>query len=235
MRSVLFVGMSLFGLFSFAQDQDQVQASEDSLSPELAEKVFIYSVSKRYNDFAVTRMALYALLAANPNNYALRDSLALIYLQEKNFVSAALVAQEVVDWVPDNLFATKIVATALEQLGIKDRALGYYEKLSLNETENLNYLYKIAFLQYDLERYEEALISSARIRDKASSPELMLVFPTVDSKGQEISMQLASIRLMGMIEEGRGNKDKAEEHYNAVLTEVPTFEVVRQQLEQLNK
>lgn len=233
MRRILFIGLALCGLFPFAQEQAQNRI--DSVPPELAKKIFIYNASKLYNDPEITKLAIYGLLAENPANYALRDSLALLYLQEQNFASAALVAQEVAELVPGDVFAAQIAATALERLGVKDRALGFYEKLSLNDSENLNYIYKVAFLQYELERYEEAIVSAARMRDIEAASSLMLVFPTPDQQGQQVSMRLAAIRLMGMIEEGKGNKDKAREHYNAILTEMPNFEVIKQQLTELDK
>ncbi len=233
MKKIVFATLFACTLHLSAQNESQSQA--DSTPLELRKKIFIYNASKQYNDLVVNRMALYSLLAENPNNFALRDSLALLYLQQQQYASAALVAQEVADLVPDNMFATEIAATALERLGAKNRALTYYEKLSLNMTNNLNYLYKIAFLQYDLKLYEEALANSLLIQGKEESKETMLVFPTADQQGQEVSMRLACIRLMGMVEELRDNKDKAKQHYEAVLKEVPEFEIVKQQLEDLNK
>jgi len=233
MRNLLFAGLVICSLFSFAQDKQQTD--RDSIPIELAKKIFIYNASKQFNDAVVTRVALYNLLAENPNNFALRDSLALMYLQQQQYASAALVAQEVASVVPENMFATEIAATAFERLGVKNKALNFYEKLSLNDSENLSFLYKMAFLQNDLKLYEEALASAQMIQDKETASEMMLIFPTDDGKGQEVSIKLAAIRLKGMIEESRDNKAKAIEYYNSVLSQSPNFEIVKKQLEDLSK
>lgn len=233
MRRVLFIGLAIFGLFLSAQNEPATVP--DSIPVELAKKIFIYNASKQYNDHVVTRMALYNLLAENPNNIALRDSLALLYFQQKQFASAALISQEVANLAPDDMFATEIAATSLERLGAKDRALVFYERLLLNNSSSLNYLYKVAFLQYDLALHEEALVSAQLIQDNEASAESMVIFPTEDEKGQEVSMKIVAVRLMGMVEELRGNKEKAKEYYHAVLKEMPDFEVVKQQLEKLSE
>ena len=232
MRRLLFATIAISSFF--VSGQDQSTQAPDSIPLELQKKIFMYNASRSYNDALVNRVSLYLLLAENPNNYALRDSLALLYLQQQEFASAALVAQEVADFVPNNMYATQIAANALERLGVKDRALGYYERLSLNDTDNVNFLYKIGFLQYDLKLFEEAITTAKRLSEKEEAKNVKLVFPTKDEQGQEVSLRLAAVRLMGMVEESRDDKQKAKEHYEMVLKEMPTFEVVKQQLDGLN-
>ena len=231
MRKLLFAALMVSGFLATSQNLEQPAA--DSIPLELQKKIFMYNASRSYNDALVNRVSLYLLLAENPNNYALRDSLAFLYLQQQEFASAALVAQEVADLVPGDMFAAQIAANSLERLGVKDRALGYYERLSLNESDNLNYLYKIGFLQYDLKLYEEAITTAKRLSEKEGAENVQLVFPTADEQGQEVSLRLAAIRLMGMVEEVRGDKEKAGEYYKAVLKEMPGFEVAKQQLDGL--
>ena len=84
------------------QAQEEEAVVPDSIPVELAKKIFVYNASKQFSDPIIQRMALYDLLAENPNNYSLRDSLALLYLQQQQFASAALVAQEVAQVVPDD-------------------------------------------------------------------------------------------------------------------------------------
>ncbi|MCP4456884.1 MAG: hypothetical protein GY816_02485 [Cytophagales bacterium] len=233
MREILFIVLVIGGLF--AKAQDQTQQPVDSIPLELQKKIFIYNASRQYNDPVVNRMALYNLLAENPNNYALRDSLAILYLQQQEFASAALVAQEVASVIPDNMFATEIAATAFERLGVKNRALSFYEILYLNDSDNLGFLYKIAFLQYDLKLVEEAMASAIQIESKEMASETMLIFPTADKNGQEVSMKLGAARLKGMVEELRDDREKAKEYYEEVLRQMPEFEVVKQQLVDLDK
>jgi len=211
----------------------QVNPSIDTV--ELAKKIFIYNASKQYNDPTITRMALYSLLAENPNNVSLRDSLALLYFEQQQYASAALVAQEVVGAVPSDMFAAEIAAISFERLGVKNKALGFYEKLYLDNTDDLNTLYKMGFIKYDLKLYEEASLTAEQLLTHKLTKETKLIFPTADGKGQEVSMEMAAIRLKGMIAAAKGDKVKAKEHFNQVLKAVPTFELIKQQLAELDK
>jgi len=203
-------------------------------SSRLAKKIYIYNASKQYNDPVITRMAIYSLLSENPNNLALRDSLALMYYEQQQFASAALVAKENVQVAPDNLFSTEIAARSFDRLGVKNRALNYYEKLYLNDSDNISHLYRMAFLQHDLKLHEEAMSSTDLLMEHKLAGEATLVFPTEDQKGQEISMELAAMRLKGMIEASKGNTDKAKEYYKQILEKKPDFQIVKQQLDDLS-
>jgi tetratricopeptide (TPR) repeat protein len=231
MKKVLLVIITLcsFGLNA----QDAKTQRPDSIPADLAKKIFVYNASKQYNDPVVTRVAIYNLLAENPNNIQLWDSLALVYFEQQQYASAALVAQEVATAVPSDMFATEIAAVCFERLGVKNKALGFYEKLYLDDTNDINTLYKMAFLQNDLKLHEEAINSTDQLLANPKSKEIKLVFPTADGKGQEVSMELATLRLKGMIEGSRNDKAKAKEYYNRVLKASPTFELVKKQLEEL--
>lgn len=233
MKNVLILIAVLVGFSSVAQEKKA--SPMDSIPAELAKKIFVYNAARQYNDPVVARMAIYNLLAENPNNVQLWDSLALVYFEQQQYASAALVAQEVATAVPSDMFATEIAAISFERLGVKNKALGYFEKLYLDDTDDINTLYKMAFLQNDLKLFEESLNSADQLLANPKSKEIKLVFPTADGKGQEITMELAVIRLKGMVEENRSNVAKAKEYYNQVLKSNPEFEVVKKQLEELDK
>jgi tetratricopeptide (TPR) repeat protein len=207
----------------------------DSIPIEFAKKAYIYNLAKYYNDISVAKMALYSLLSEDPANIQLRDSLALLYFEVQQFASAALVAQDVVMMDPKNMFATEIAAASLDRLGAKDKALAYYETLYLSNVEDIGTLYRIGFIQLDLKRFTEAMVSADQLFNHPRSKEEKLLFPTTDQKGQEITMQVGALRMKGLIEEAKGNKPKAREYYNEVLKMVPNFELVKKQLADLNK
>jgi tetratricopeptide (TPR) repeat protein len=180
-------------------------------------------------------VALYNLLAENPNNISLRDSLALIYFEQQQYASAALVAQQVVEVMPNDMFAVEIAAICFETLGVPSKALKYYQKLYLNNTDNIELLYQMTFLQIELGLNEEAMASAETLSNHPRSEESTLIFPTESGGGQEVNMKLAAIRLKGIIEEERGNSDKAKEFYANVLSQMPDFYVVQTQLDELNQ
>lgn len=214
--------------------QSLEMAPGDSIPWELRKQSFIYNTAVQFSDPLIARVALYNLLAENPGNVALYDSLAISYLQYNQNASAALVAQQALRINPNDMFAVEIAAASLDQLGAKDRALSNYEKLYLNN-QDINTLYKISFLQFELQRYAESSTSLDIIIGDPSSKETKIVFPTTDRVGQDVALDVAAYRVKAMIEEAKGNKELAQEKYLEVLKMQPGFQVVQQQLRELSK
>lgn len=220
------------GYSSFAQEREK--APGDSIPWELRKQAFIYNTAKIFNDATVQRVALYNLMAENPGNVALYDSLALIYLQYNQNASAALVAQQALEINPNDMFAVEIAAMGLDKLGAKDRSLTYYEKLYLNNGD-INTLYKISFMQYELNRFAEANTSLDIIIGNPESKEVEIGFPTANGQGQSVTLEVAAHRVKAMIEEAKGNTEEAKAKYLEVLEKKPGFEIVQQQLRNLTK
>lgn len=216
-----------------AQDEAQAQA-QDSIPFELRRQAYIYNLGKKYNDPTIARMALYNILSTNPNSTPLMDSLALLYFDYQQYASAALVAQDAMKINPNDLFATEIAAVSFDQLGVKNRAVDNYEKLYLANND-LGTLYRVAFLQYELKRYGEAINNADNIIKAPESEELKLVFQKSKNENQEVSLKASTIRLKAMIAEAQGNKAEAKELYQKVLELEPEFAVVKQQLAELEK
>ena len=226
--------LCLVGAVQFAFSQSGEMAEGDSIPWEIRKQSFIYNTAKLFNDPAVTKMALYNLISENPANPALYDSLALIYLQYQQFASAALVAQQSIKLNNQNMFATEVAATSLDNLGAKDKAIPYYEALYLSNND-INTLYKIAFLQMEVERYGESVTSIDIIMGNEESKESFIVFPTEDGKGQEVPLNVCAHRIKAMIEEKKGNEDEAKKLYLATLEMYPGFQVVQSQLQSVGK
>ena len=214
--------------------QSQEVAPGDSIPWELRKQSFIYNAAKGFNDPSIVKMAIYNLIAENPSNVVLYDSLALIYLEYNENVSAALVAQQALRLNPKNNFATEIAAVSFENLGVNDKALSYYEKLYLSNS-NIFTLYKMSFLQMGLERYAESENSLNIIIGDPQAKEVTVTFPTVDQVGQEVSLEIAAHRVKAMIEESKGNIEVAKEKYLEVLEMKPDLQIVQQQLRALTK
>lgn len=218
-----------------AQDRsDSVSQDSISIPMELRKQAYIYSIAKKYNDPAVARMALYNLLASNPGSSAILDSLALIYYEYQQYASAALVSQDALTLNPNDLFATELAAVAFDNLGVKHRAITHYEKLYL-ANNNLETLYKIAFLQFDLKRYSEALNNADAIINSPKSEEIKLLFPKDENTNQEISMKASALRLKGMIEADKGNNELAKENFQKALEIAPDFQILKEQLQALDQ
>ena len=76
----IIIAISILGCLpclTFAQDNIE----RDTLVPiEVQRQIFVYGAAKKYNDNLIQLSTLYNLLAYNPNNSAILDSIALVYL-----------------------------------------------------------------------------------------------------------------------------------------------------------
>lgn len=223
----------LTALMVLAQEQPQQSVPVDSLPFDVQKQAFIYSTAERYSDPVISRMALYNLLAYNPANTAIMDSLALSYIDYQQYASAVLVAQDALRINPNDMLATEIAAVAFENLGLADRAVTYYETLNLNKPD-INVLYKIGFLQLQLKRLSEARTNCDILIADAEVAKATLLFQKNQSENQEISMLAGIYRLKAMIEEEAGNTAEAKVNYNKALEIAPDFAIAKLQLEKLN-
>lgn len=234
MKYIMTLAIVFAGLVASAQNGTQ-KTRQDSIPWEMRKNAFIYTAAKQYNDPAVARMALYNLIAENPGNPALYDTLALWYYEYNQLASAALVASDAMRIDPNDLFAAEVAALSFEGLGVNARAVENYEKLYLANND-LGTLYKVAFLQMNLKRYGEALNNVQVIIDSPKSEEQKLIFPIDDKNNtQQVPLKVAAIRLKGMIEQDRGNTALAKELYQKALDMQPDFAVLKQQMAELDK
>ena len=228
---VLMTGMFFYGMAGHAQSVEV--APGDSLPWEFRKQSFIYNTAKYFQDKEVVKMALYNLISENPQNPSLYDSLALLYFNAGQNLSAALVADQSLNLQPENPFALRVAAISYDNVGVKDKALSRYEKLYLLQTD-VNIMYTMAFLQLNLQRLKEASVSIDIVINDPDATRFKRNFPTSDKKGQEVSLQTAAYRMKAMIEERKQNKEGAKELYKKALELSPGFEVVIQQLQLLS-
>lgn len=231
-KIVVYLNLCLAVLLVTGQSQEI--APGDSVPWEIRKQSLIYNAALSFNDPAVAKMALYNLIAENPGNPTLYDSLARLYHDYNEPVSAALVAQQAMALNPNDMYATEIAAESFNKLGAKDKALGFYEKLYLNGS-NITVLYKMSFVQMELQRFAEANTSLDIVIGDPTSKENTIIFPTIDQLGQEVSLDIAAHRVKAMIEEAKGNVEEAKVKYLKVLEMKPGFQVVQQQLRELTK
>ena len=230
MKKGLFIIALLLTNFAFSQIEDAAKKAD---SVEFDRQFLIYQLSKKYNDFSMAKNALYNMLSIAPNNFAILDSIVMIYYDFQQYTSAALISQDIVQIKPDDMLATEIAAISFDNLGVKNRALPYYEKLYLDRND-MNILYRMAFLQYELKRYNEANASVDILIETDETKEMQILFPINQEKNQQVSLLAAGYRLKGMIAQDQGNTEEAKKFFNQALTAAPDFVIVKQQLEKLN-
>jgi len=231
MRKLLILSLAIASILNVLNAQDT--SVNDSLPPiDMQRQMFIYSLAKKYNDPLLAKNALYNILAQNPGNTTVMDSLAVLYYQGQNYVPAALISQDILKLNPNDLLATEIGAYSFENLGVYAKAIPLYEKMYLSNN-NIELLYQIAFLQMNAKRYEEATLNIETLLADPQVEKRPLLFSLKDGRNQQVPMNAAVYRLKGMLEEDRGNTSEAKAAYEKALEITPTFESVKELLSEL--
>jgi tetratricopeptide (TPR) repeat protein len=206
--------------------QTEAQPQIDPLTLHYARK---YSLATQWNDYATAKDALYDLIVENPGNDSLIFSLAYYYYENQQFASALLISQELLKRQPKSAQYLEMAAVSAEQLGVNEKALQNYESLFLL-TNNISTLYKMAFLQYGLKRYDETLINSDIILGKPDAEIPKVYFNDATNKQKEYSMKVPILTLKGLVSLDKGDKAGAKKFFDQALAIAPDFALAKENL-----
>ena len=227
-------------LLAFSASVLNAQTANDSI-PKLDPKTknalnaidqFNYQMALRYNDRAMAKTKLYDLIARNPENLRYMEALSSLYFDAGQVASAALVALDILQVNDKNVGALEIAAYSLEQLGALDRALPHYESLYLLTGDNFS-LYKSAYIQYSLKRYEEAL-NSVNMMVKNAKPDDKIGFTVSETETQEVGIKAAALNLKGLIYLDQNSKAEAKAAFTEAIQLEPNFSQAKENLAKTN-
>lgn len=234
MKNILFTLLTIsLGLGSYtasAQEADSLSFIDVDVRKNMA----IYTLANQFNDPAVARMALYNILFFSNDQSSVLDSLALMYYDMNRLTSVALVTRENLKINPNNEVALELGAIALSQLGAKDQALDNYEKLFLKNNDSRT-LYQVAFLQYELKRFEESGTSVDILLKREDIDEMKMAFVKLDQTQQEVSMRAALLNLKGLLAQEKADIEGAKSYFLEALKVAPGFEVAQANLSKAGK
>ncbi len=225
-----------FILFSIAlsvNGQDST-AVKDSRPPLYYLYQNNFNLANRYNDGAAAKEALYSMINMDPANDSLRFTLAYFYFEAQQYPSAILVCMDVLQLNPKHTGALEMSAISYENIGLKEKALTNYEQL-YNYTDDLEALYKLTFVQYDLKRYIECLVNIEILLEKEEIDERTMVFQLEDEAQKEFSFRVAVLNLRGLVKKDQGDIAGAKEDWQQALEIAPDFAYAKNNLAELNK
>lgn len=191
-----------------------------------------YAMAMRWNDDQVAKDALYDMIVENPKNDSLIFALAYLYYENQQYAPTMLVAQELLARDAKNLGYLELSGVSFENLGLLDKALQNFESIYLL-SNNTMALYKVAFLQYDLKRFNEALNNVDILLGKPDIETLQAGFNDGQNKPKDYPLKLAVMNLKGLILEGNNDKDGAKKIYGDILKLSPDFQPAKLNLEKL--
>lgn len=212
--------------------QVSVKAQDSAyVSNEYSKAVAMYQLSQRYNDGPLQKQALIEMVILTPRDTAVLRSLAELYYNNGQYVSSALVAQDMNTVDPNSIVAMEIQALSFENLRLYDKALESYEKLWL-QTDNNNILYQIAYLQFSLKKYSEASNNLSILDSKITDADTLQLNKS-DGNVQEVKFKAAMMNLKALIALDQGKTEEAKGLLQQALNISPDFEAAQLKLAEL--
>ena len=193
-----------------------------------------YKMATRYNDFGEAKTALYSLINIDPENDSIRFNLAYLYFDAQQYPSSIMVTLDIINRNPKHAAAIELSAIAYDELGLKEKALVSYEKLYLL-TDNLETLYKLTFVQYELKRYKECDVNLDILLSNAEIDSKTMVFQVNDNIQKEFPLKSAILNLRGLVRKDLGDIEGAREDFESVLAVSPDFIFATNNLTELDK
>lgn len=213
------------------QPQPKAKVNSDSMMRHLLNK---YALASRWSDSDIAKDVLYDMIILNPKNDSLIYNLAYYYFENRQYASATLVSQELLARNSRNLDYLELSAASFEGLGILDRALQNYDTQYLI-ANNILTLYKIAFLQLELKRFEEGLTNVEILLSKPEADIIMIGFNDTKNNPKDFPMKYPVMNLKGLILEGKGDKAGATQVYEEIVKVAPDFAPAVTNLAELKK
>ena len=193
-----------------------------------------YNLANRYNDAVAAKSALYSLINIEPQNDSLKYNLAYLYFNNQQYPSTILVCMDILARTPQHAASLEMSAISYEELGLREKSLTNYEQLYL-VTDNIETLYKLTFVQYDLKRYAECEVNLDILINNSEIDEKSMVFQLSDTEQKEFSLRVAILNLMGLVKKDQGDVAGAREAFNRVLAIAPDFVFATNNLAELDK
>ncbi len=219
-KHILTLIFILVQLNSFAQnDSFEIQRS-------------IYEKAKSYNDPNVAISALYNMIAIQPENVLLKDSLMREYLALSQWAPTYMISREILSIQPNNNFALEVSCVSLQNLGLKQEALNEYESLYL-KTDRIDVLYTISSLQFEIGNLNESLTNLNILLNNKQTEEMIARVSMGQNETQDVPYRAQLNYLKGLVFIEKGENDLAKNSLNEALNLFPEFKNASDKLSSL--
>ncbi|MDO9276414.1 MAG: hypothetical protein Q7T92_12810, partial [Lutibacter sp.] len=147
MRRIFIIFSFFIAAVAVAQNVNDVAFEQQKLKQALA-----------FGDKTVAANAMYSIILLEGPKSVYKDSLAYLYFNYRNFISCFLVTNDILKNNPGNLDLMEMNAISLESMGAAEKAVEAYQNL-FTKTNNNYHAYKLAGLQFGMNKFEEAYAS----------------------------------------------------------------------------
>lgn len=228
MKYIVFLALSFSSLVVLGQSKPVSKLLIKDTAQYNLEKA-VYKNALKYSDLSVAKTSVYKMMALNPSDKSLRDTLLYLYFNGGSFGQSVLLSREILAETPNSTTVLEIKAVSEQNLGLTKEALDSYEKV-YSQTGNIFHLYQMAVLQYQLKRYGECNTNIDLLVKNEKSIAEKVNINIGQNETQEVSMKAAALNIKGvMLLEGKRDEE-AKAAFNEALVIQPDFELAKNNL-----
>jgi tetratricopeptide (TPR) repeat protein len=170
-------------------------------------------------DYATAAFAYNNLLLADSSNLEYKDSLARIYIKSGNYEGGVRLGEQVLAKQPKNLKLLELVGIGNGRLNNIDKAVANFNALFV-ASQDYTYLYKIAGMCFDSQKYNEAdSLADIMIAKADTTKRIELQLPSGES--QSVPIVAACYNMKGAILAEMADRTGNVEH---IKNAVPYFQ-----------
>ena len=192
---------------SFAQRSKR--ANQDKETPSAsAMHIAAYEHALGLNDFMTAISCLNYVVSLDGNTSPYRDTLLMLYSTNGNLLQAYNLAMQLREDGRDTRMVKEVLAEVYDQSNQPKEAIEELEKLN-NEFPSLGYLWKIANLQFQLQRNSECLTTLTAIINDSTSSQITVPQVVGENQQQRTTLLAASLNMVGLMLANDGDYDNA--------------------------
>lgn len=186
-----------------------------------------------YGDKSIASNAMYSIIMLEGTQSVYKDSLAYLYFNDRNFLSCFLVTNDILKTKPEHLEFMEMNAISLESMGAAEKATEAYQKL-FAKTNNNFHAYKLAGLQFGINKFEEAYASIKKADKLPDDGTVKITFQVNKNYNQNVDLKAAIAYLEGVIAENLNKKAEAKLSFERAIKLFPEFVLAKTNLDALN-
>lgn len=198
-----------------------------------ATDIRLYTQGRRIGDAAVMYDALHNMLAHEPGNVSVKDTLATLYFTGRMYGPSLSLTQELLEIKPQDARYMEMKAVSQNSLGLLEDALVAYQEL-LAVDPNPYFAYQIATIQYGLNKFDiaEASVDNMLAADLG---EQKVNINLTNGRAQSVPMKAALLNIKGVLRKDvHKDLDRAREYFELAMAEAPEFQLPVNNLAALN-
>lgn len=204
--------------------------------PDNSKKLLAQALKNK--DYATAAFAYNSLLLNDTNNLEWKDSLARIYIHSGNYEGGVRLGEQVLAKQPNNLKLLELVGIGNGRLNRVDKAIANFNALFVS-SQDYTYLYKIAGMCFDNEKFNEAdSLADIMIAKADTSKRITVQLPS--GQDQSVPIVAACYNMKGAILAELADRTGNVEHiknaipyFQKALKMYPEFSFPRLYLERI--